>query len=75
MTPGYSTLIINEMVLPDKDASLVATQRDITMMVVLAATERAEQQWRDMVRKVGLKVEGIWTHSPESESIIVVVKE
>ena len=75
MTPGYSTLIINEMILPDKDASLAATQRDITMMVVLAATERAEQQWRDMARKVGLKVEAIWTDSPESESIIVLVKE
>ena len=74
MTPGYSTIILNEMVVPDKDASLVATQRDITMML-LGATERAEQQWRDVVRKAGLKVESIWTDSPESESIIVLVKE
>ncbi len=75
MTPGYSMLILNEMVLPNKGASLVATERDITMMVALAATERTEQQWRDMVGKVGLTVEGVWTDAPEAESVVVLVKE
>lgn len=75
MTPGYSRLIINEMVIQDKDASLVAVQRDICMMVAAGAIERTEQQWRDMVAKAGLKVEGIWNAVLEEESVVVLMKE
>lgn len=75
MTPGYSRLIINEMVIQDKDASLVAIHRDIAMMVAAGAIERTEQQWRDIVGKAGLKVEGIWNEVPEEESVIVLMKD
>ncbi|KAL8831609.1 MAG: hypothetical protein Q9191_000760 [Dirinaria sp. TL-2023a] len=75
MTPGYSRLIINEMVIQDKDASLVAVHRDIAMMCVAGAIERTEQQWRDIVGKAGLKVEGIWNEVPEAESVIVLMKD
>ena len=75
MTPGYSRLIINEMVIPDKAASLVAVARDIVMMTLAAAIERTEQQWRDIVGKAGLKVEGIWNDVTEAESVIVLMKE
>ena len=75
MTPGYSTLLINEMVVPDKGASLVAAQRDIVMMSLLAAMERTEQMWMQMLSKAGLTVRRIWQKTPDAESVIVAVKE
>ena len=70
MTPGYSKIIINELVLPDQGCSLIAAQLDISMMAELAATERSEGQWHEVVGSAGLKIENIWTGVPESESII-----
>ena len=49
---------------------MVAAQLDITMMSVLAATERSERQWHNVVGSAGLKIEKIWTEVPEAESII-----
>lgn len=70
MTPGYSKIILNELVLPDQGCSLVAAQLDISMMAELAATERSESHWHTLVGSAGLKIERIWTEVPESESII-----
>lgn len=74
MKAGYSKLLINENVLPNKGASLSACARDMTMMAVLGAMERTEQQWRELLGKAGLRVEKIWTHG-EAEGVIVAVKE
>ena len=73
MKPGYSKIILNELVLPDKGMSLTAAQLDITMMAVLAATERTERQWRELIDSVGLRIEKIWTKVEEEESIIELV--
>ena len=60
MTPGYSKLIINDIVMPDKGASRFATQSDINMMCLLAAMERSEKQWRELLGSVGLEITTIW---------------
>ena len=73
MKPGYSKIILNELVLPDKGMSLTAAQLDITMMAALAATERTERQWRELIDPVGLRIEKIWTKVVEEESIIELV--
>lgn len=70
MTPGYSKIILNELVLPNQKCSLIAAQVDITMMACLAATERSERQWHEVVGSAGLKIQNIWTDVPEAESII-----
>lgn len=43
------------------------------MMVMAAAMERTEKQWRTLMDSVGLKIEKIWTDKPEAESIIEMV--
>ena len=73
MKPGYSKIILNEMVLPDIGITLTAAQIDITMMCALAATERTEGQWRQMMDSAGLIIEKIWTKVQEDESIMVLV--
>ncbi len=60
MKPGYSKLILNEIVLPDKGAPLQMTLWDMQMMVVLGGRERSERAWRELLNSVGLKIVGIW---------------
>lgn len=73
MTPGYSKIILNELVLPDLKCGIIPAQVDITMMACLAATERSERQWHEVVGWAGLKIEKIWTDVPESESILELI--
>jgi hypothetical protein len=66
MKPGHSKILINDIVLPAKGASAFAVQQDITMMTFLAAQERDETQWRELVGKAGLRVVKIYHGVPES---------
>ena len=70
MTPGFSKIILNKVVLPDQGCGIIAAQLDMTMMAVLAATERSQRQWHEVVDSAGLKIEKFWTNLPEAESII-----
>ena len=60
MEPGYSKLILNEIVLPDKGAPLQMALWDMQMMVVLGGRERPERVWRELLSSVGLEIAGIW---------------
>ena len=66
MKPGYSKLLINDIVLPDKGATRFATQSDINMMALLAAVERSEGQWRALLERAGLRIVKVWQGTPES---------
>lgn len=70
MTPFYFKIILNELVLPDHDCGIVAAQVDLAMMTCVAAAERSERHWHEVVDSAGLKIEKIWTEVPEEESII-----
>ena len=70
MTPGYSKVLLNELVLPDQGCGIIAAQVDITMMACVASEERTERQWDELAGSAGLKIEKIWTDRPEAESII-----
>ncbi|KAI4095372.1 MAG: hypothetical protein LQ344_001670 [Seirophora lacunosa] len=70
MTPGYSKVLLNELVIPDQGADIVGLQIDFTMMCGLGAEERSAGQWHDMLDRAGLKVTRIWTRAQEAESII-----
>lgn len=66
MKPGYSKLLINDIVLPNKGAGRFATQSDIAMLSLLAAMERSEDQWRRLIERGGLRNRRIWPGTPES---------
>ncbi|CAI7584217.1 unnamed protein product [Penicillium manginii] len=70
MAPGYSKILINENVVPDRGAHWQATSLDFIMMVDLAAKERTEKQWHSLIESVGLKVTKIWTRIDSAESLI-----
>ena len=75
MTPGYSKLLINELVLPNENASLFMTRLDFNMMALLAALERSEDEWRELLGSVGLRIIKIWLAEGEGERIIECILE
>jgi len=73
MRTGYSKIFINEIVIPDVGTGLRETNWDWTMLACLSAMERNEQQWRDILTSVGLKVVKIRSYADSTESIIEAV--
>ncbi|KAL9119115.1 MAG: hypothetical protein Q9187_004328 [Circinaria calcarea] len=73
MKPGYSKLLLDEMVVPLQGASLFTVQSDFNMMASLGGMERTERQWRELLGEVGLEIERIWTGREDVESIIEAV--
>ncbi len=69
--PGYSRLLINENVIPLRNAQWEATALDIMMMMLLGLCERTEAGWRDLLEKqAGLRIVEIYTAWNGVESII-----
>lgn len=55
MDPGYSRLIINDQIIPDRDCDFATACISIKMMVQVGAFERTEKQWRALLTSAGLK--------------------
>lgn len=72
LEPGYSKILINEIVVPDQGAQWFSTSCDILMMVVHASAERREKQWRALIESAGLKISKIWDCEGASEKLIEV---
>lgn len=74
MEPGYSRLIINEYIIPDRQCDFPTACMSIMMMIQVGAFERSEKQWRELLNSVGL--EKIVFHQPPSggEGIIEAIK-
>ncbi|KAJ0419727.1 S-adenosyl-L-methionine-dependent methyltransferase [Aspergillus carlsbadensis] len=54
MEPGYSTLVINETIIPDQGCDFATACISTMMMLQVGARERSEAQWRDLLADVGL---------------------
>ncbi|EKV16252.1 S-adenosyl-L-methionine-dependent methyltransferase [Penicillium digitatum] len=70
MTPGYSTLLIHDHIAPRALAHPHTTAYDLTMMVMVAGTERTEMQWEQLLRLEGFKVVKIWRSPLAVQGII-----
>jgi hypothetical protein len=72
MERGYSRLLIHESLVSSERPLSRVTVSDLTMMACLAAAERAEEQWRELVAGVGMRIVKIWRPVQSVESIIEV---
>jgi hypothetical protein len=72
MERGYSRLLIHESLVSSEKPLSRVTVSDLTMMACLAAAERAEEQWRELVAGVGMRIVKIWRPVQSVESIIEV---
>jgi hypothetical protein len=73
MKPGYSRLILHESILPDTNCDLSSACMSIMMMVQVAAFERSEGQWRDLLESVGLSRVNFYRCPGNGEGIIEAI--
>ncbi len=60
MQPGYSRLLLHEMIIPERGASTFHAMLDMTMMAFNSGMERTERQWRELLESAGFKVLDVW---------------
>ncbi|KAK3312665.1 S-adenosyl-L-methionine-dependent methyltransferase [Apodospora peruviana] len=69
-----STLLIDEVVMPDCGAHWMVTQRDLTMLALFNAGERTEQEWRTLIGQAGLVLEEIRPYDARMAACVLVAK-
>ncbi|KAI1818467.1 sterigmatocystin 8-O-methyltransferase [Poronia punctata] len=60
MRPGYSKLLIHDMIIPERGASSFHAMLDLAMMVFNGGMERTEKMWKDLLAKAGLELVKVW---------------
>lgn len=74
MTPGYSKLLIHELLVPETGADTFAAVYDLVMMAFNAGMERTESQWSQLIEMAGLEVVKFWQPpEPGADGIIEVM--
>ncbi|PWY67951.1 o-methyltransferas-like protein [Aspergillus heteromorphus CBS 117.55] len=67
-----SSILVDEMVLPDKNVHWGATKMDLKMMANLGSQERTRSQWLALFESVGLRVTDIISHGLDAYQAIMV---
>ena len=75
MIPGYSKILINDLVVTDQKEGLFMTRSDMNMLALLGSMERSAKQWHELIEGTGLTVAKIWTKEARYESIVEVILE
>ncbi|TDZ33516.1 O-methyltransferase [Colletotrichum trifolii] len=70
MEKGYSKLLVHENMVNERGAVARVTSLDMLMMAGLAAAERTEGQWADVITGAGLRIVKIWRGMDRGECII-----
>jgi hypothetical protein len=70
MKPGYSKLLIKELMIPDRDAPWALTALDVNVMQSLSGQERTEAQFRNLLESAGFKIDGMWRH-PNAIDVVI----
>lgn len=70
MEPGYSKFLINENVVPSRNAHWDTTALDMQLMITLSSRERTEEDWISLLKAGGLKICKIWSVSGGCECLI-----
>lgn len=60
MTPGYSKLLVNDIMLPESGATRFQTSVDMQMWVMTSARERTEEEFGRIFMQAGLEIVKIW---------------
>lgn len=73
MEPGYSKILIHEVLVSERAPSLTVTTLDLTMMALFSTFERSEEHFRGLICSIeGLRISRIWKARQAVESIIEV---
>ena len=72
MIPGYSKILIVNMILPDENVSLRAGEMDMVMLFLHSGSQRSAQEWRDLVKSAGLEVVKLWYPPGDGDGVVEV---
>jgi hypothetical protein len=61
MKPGYSKLLISEMIIPEKGARTFHAMFDLTMMTANGGMERSERHWYELLERAGFSQVKVWS--------------
>ncbi|OTB15543.1 hypothetical protein K445DRAFT_60843 [Daldinia sp. EC12] len=70
MKPGYSRLLVNEIIVPDRNPTWPVTSMDQLVFVLGAMGERTEAHWESILRRAGFRIVHIYSYEMGSESLI-----
>jgi hypothetical protein len=71
MKPGYSKLLLHDMIIPEQGASPFHAMLDLSMMVFNGGMERTERQWKELLARADLELVKIWPPLQEDADGIV----
>lgn len=69
MIPGYSKLLVNDIMMPGCGATRLQTSVDMQMWVMTSARERTEDEFGQIFVKAGLEIVKIWRNPMSVTSI------
>lgn len=69
MEAGYSKLVIEEYILPDRNAEFLHGTTDMAVMIFCSGLERTRQQWKSLLESVGLQPT-FWTRENDGLGVI-----
>ena len=70
MKPGYSRLLIDDIVLPDQGASPRHSAIDMAMFLMPGGIERTLGAWKELLDSAGLQILKTWSDENSAEPII-----
>lgn len=71
MKPGYSLLLLHEMIISETGASDFHAMLDLTMMAFNSGMERTERQFWTVLDAAGFEVVNIW--APERRVLVMLM--
>ena len=70
MEKGYSRVLIDDYVIPDKAAPIRGAAMDFLMMCFCSGMERTRRQWDELLGRSGLEIVKVWGGRGDYESVI-----
>ena len=70
MKPGYSRLLIDDIVLPDQGASAKHAAIDMLMYLMPGGIERTLGAWEALLDSAGLRILKVWGDESTAEPVI-----
>lgn len=74
MVSNVSTILIDEVVLPEVGVHWMVTQRDLSMLALFNASERSANQWEALITQAGLKLIEIRSYDEKMAACVIIVK-
>ena len=75
MTPGFSKLIINDVILPDSGCHWQHATYDIIMMSSFAGCLRSENDYKQLLGECGLEIEKFWYPPGVGDGVVEAVRK